>query len=97
MLDDFLQDQAALYATGNMPSEAREQFEVLLEFHTELRALVTDLTRGSGGGEPFHAARSRCAAVLWTEVAGPCCDRWPQAADLLRLGGFEPGGSGGVG
>ena len=44
MLDDFLQDQAALYASGHMPAEAREQFEILLEFQTELRALVTGLT-----------------------------------------------------
>ena len=47
MLDDFLQEQAALYASGHMPAEAREQFEVLLEFHTELRALVTSLTEVS--------------------------------------------------
>ena len=30
MLDDFLQEQAALYASGHMPAEAREQFEALL-------------------------------------------------------------------
>jgi len=43
MLDDFLKDQAALYVCGAMPAAEREQFELVLEFHDELRALVTEL------------------------------------------------------
>ena len=43
MLDEFLQDQAALYATGGMTAAQREEFELVLEFHQELRALVTGL------------------------------------------------------
>jgi PAS domain S-box-containing protein len=43
MLKDFLQDQAALYASGGMTSQEREPFELLLEFHGELREFVSGL------------------------------------------------------
>jgi len=43
MLTDFLQDRAALYASGEMSAEEREQFELLLEFHGELRAFASGL------------------------------------------------------
>ena len=44
MLSEFLQDQAALYASGAMTAEERGQFELVLEFHDELRELVAGLT-----------------------------------------------------
>ena len=40
---DFLQDQAALYVSGSMTAPEREQFELVLEFHHEVRALVAEL------------------------------------------------------
>lgn len=40
MLSEFLQDRAALYATGAMTAPDREDFELILEFHHELRSLV---------------------------------------------------------
>ena len=43
MLTDFLQDQAARHASGGMTAQEREPFELVLEFHDELRALVTGL------------------------------------------------------
>lgn len=43
MLNDFLQDQAALYASGGMNAQEREPFELLLEFHGELREFVAGL------------------------------------------------------
>ena len=43
MLSDFLQDQAALYVSGSMTAPEREQFELILEFHHEVRALVAEL------------------------------------------------------
>lgn len=43
MLTDFLQDQAASYASGGMNAQEREPFELVLEFHGELRALVAGL------------------------------------------------------
>jgi PAS domain S-box-containing protein len=44
MLNEYLQDQAALYAAGTMSALEREQFELVLEFHHELRELVSGLT-----------------------------------------------------
>jgi PAS domain S-box-containing protein len=43
MLDEELEEQAALYASGAMSAEDRERFELVLEFHTELKALVRQL------------------------------------------------------
>ena len=43
MLSEFLQDQAALYASGAMTAEERPQFEIVLEFHDELREVVAGL------------------------------------------------------
>ena len=43
MLKDFLQDQGALYASGGMTAQEREPFELLLEFHGELREFVAGL------------------------------------------------------
>ncbi len=43
MLTDFLQDQAALYASGGMTAQQREPFELVLEFHDELREFVAGL------------------------------------------------------
>jgi PAS domain S-box-containing protein len=43
MIEDFLQDRAALYVAGLMSQPEREEFELILEFHGELRELVCEL------------------------------------------------------
>lgn len=43
MLNEFLQNQAALYAAGAMTAQEREPFEIVLEFHQELREHVAGL------------------------------------------------------
>ena len=43
MLNDFLQNQAAIYASGAMTAREREPFELVLEFHDELREFVAGL------------------------------------------------------
>ena len=47
MLDEFLQNQAALYAAGTMTTQEREQFELVLEFHHELRKFAAGLAEVS--------------------------------------------------
>jgi len=47
MINEFLQDQAGLYAAGAMTTDEREQFELVLEFHDELRELVAGLVEAS--------------------------------------------------
>ncbi len=43
MIHDFLQERAALYVSGAMPSEERGEFELVLEFHHELRTHVGEM------------------------------------------------------
>lgn len=43
MIADFLQERAALYVAGAMTPAERENFELVLEFHAELRAQVAGL------------------------------------------------------
>jgi PAS domain S-box-containing protein len=43
MLSELLQDRAALYVSGAMLAPERESFELVLEFHKELRAHVAGL------------------------------------------------------
>lgn len=44
MLSEALQDRAALYCSGAMTSCEREQFELILEFHDEVRESVAGLS-----------------------------------------------------
>jgi PAS domain S-box-containing protein len=44
MLSNFLQDRAVAYVSGALAAPERGEFEVMLEFHEELRAFVTDLS-----------------------------------------------------
>jgi PAS domain S-box-containing protein len=43
MIDEFLQEQAALYVSGTMSEREREQFELVLEFNDELREFTVGL------------------------------------------------------
>ena len=47
MLSELLQDRSALYVSGAMTAPERENFELLLEFHAEVRAYVADLERAT--------------------------------------------------
>jgi anti-sigma-K factor RskA len=43
MIDESLQEEAALYASGALSAREREQFESTLEFHRGLPELVAEL------------------------------------------------------
>ena len=43
MPDETLHDRAAFYATGHMTPEERAQFELVIEFHHDLREFTTGL------------------------------------------------------
>ena len=43
LMPDLLQHKAVEYVSGGMTAQERDSFEVLLEFHDALRALVADL------------------------------------------------------
>lgn len=44
MITELLEERAALYASGVMMPGERENFELILEFHDELRGFVSGLT-----------------------------------------------------
>ncbi|MBL9129821.1 MAG: PAS domain-containing protein [Verrucomicrobiaceae bacterium] len=69
MLTEFLQDQAALYISGEMTPAERAEFDVLIDFHDELRGFVSDL------------AEVECALV----VDRPQPDSNPSAAMKSRV------------
>ena len=74
MLNDFLQDQAALYAAGAMTAREREPFELVLEFHHELRefaaglvevgAAVTLATQPSASVSPALGLKARVSGLI---------------------------------
>ena len=67
MIAAFLQDRAALYASGALSAGEREEFELVLAFHPELRELTQELTEASLAvaraisvpSEPSESVRSR--------------------------------------
>ena len=74
MIDEPLQEQAALYAAGALSAAERQHFELILRFHKELRALVTELeevtaaatlaTLPADSPRPSPALRARLLARL---------------------------------
>ena len=69
MLNELLQEQAALYVSGVMTAEQREQFELIVEFNDELREFagglaevgtaITLVTLRRGDEAPSPAAKTR--------------------------------------
>lgn len=43
MIDELLQDRAALYVSGALTTQERADFELILEFHEEVRRFVQEL------------------------------------------------------
>jgi PAS domain S-box-containing protein len=74
MIDESLQEQAALYASGALSAREREQFELILRFHPELRSLVAEFeevtaaatvaTLCVGGPRPCPTLKARLLGML---------------------------------
>jgi PAS domain S-box-containing protein len=74
MLTEFLQERAALYISGAMEKEQREEFELMLEFHEELRGFVAELREvgaaiavaaaGSSAPTPDAALKARICGLI---------------------------------
>ena len=65
MIAEFLQDLSALYVSGAMTEPEREGFELLLEFHDEVRQFVYDL-------QEVAAAISSARWMAPPMPSGPC-------------------------
>jgi PAS domain S-box-containing protein len=72
MIDEQLQEDAALYASGAMTTAEREQFELILRFHQELREFVGQLqetaaavaSSQAGGADPSRDLKDRVLARI---------------------------------
>lgn len=69
MIDEQLQEDAALYASGAMSQREREAFELLLHFNNELETLAQGLQE----------------TVVTTLLAGPVASATPSAAMKARV------------
>ena len=71
MLSELLQDRAALYVSGAMPAPQRENFELVLDFHDELRAHVAGLQETATAVVLTHVSASAAPpADLKTRLLG---------------------------
>lgn len=77
MINDLLQERAALYVAGTMSAEERELFALVLEFHHELRVhvgvyadLATEIELAAAGPfrneQPAAAVKARVLAAIAT-------------------------------
>jgi PAS domain S-box-containing protein len=79
MLSNFLQDRAVAYASGALGAPEREEFELMLEFHEELRGFVMDLSEVGAtltlAGMGMGADREAPSAGLKDRVLGAIANR----------------------
>ena len=78
MIDESLQEQAALYASGALSAREREQFELILHFHPELHSLVAEFeevtaaatvaTVRADGPQPCPSLKARLLGMLHEHV-----------------------------
>lgn len=74
MLTELLQERAAIFVSGAMSAQEREQFELVLEFHEELRGFVAGLAEvatavtlaspGPIGAGPSSGLKERIAGLV---------------------------------
>jgi PAS domain S-box-containing protein len=76
MINELLQDQAAMFVSGAMTAGEREQFELILEFHGELREFVAEL--------------NEVGATLAMAHRNPACDP-PSPGLKSRISGLIAG------
>jgi PAS domain S-box-containing protein len=94
MLADNLQDRATLYASGEMTAPDREAFEVLMEYHGELRALVAGLQEivSLAMAAPAAAVAPSVPAGLKSRILGhlppPLPPPEPEALVVANAGGL---------
>jgi PAS domain S-box-containing protein len=93
MIDETLQEQAALYAAGAMSARERAQFDLIVESYDDLRTLVARLeevsalaTISAGRLQPNPALRTRILAQLndRAQLAPPS----PEGFVITCAGGF---------
>ena len=97
MIDEHLQEEAALYASGAMAPREREGFELLLHFNSGA-ANPRERAAGNGGDDAARRAGGEPRPLAWPEGANPGGNRGraqqTQHEAIVMAG---PGRAGGVG
>lgn len=77
MIDETLQDRAAHYSSGGMTAEERQHFELILEFHHELRDFVGTLSEVAAAitVSALRPDGARPSAGLKSRIVGMLADR----------------------
>lgn len=75
MLSDFLQEQAALYASGAMTEAERAEHEVILQFHQELSQHVSELAEIAVALMPQAPDLKTPPPQLKTKISGLITER----------------------
>ncbi len=77
MIDELLQDRAALYSSGVMTAQQRAEFELVLEFHDELRALTAALSEAAAAVTLATGPRreTRPSPEMKARILGALVDR----------------------
>lgn len=70
MLSEILQDRAALYVSGEMTAPDREAFDVILEYHEELREHVAGLREATATAALTRVAPASAPAGLRHRLLG---------------------------
>jgi PAS domain S-box-containing protein len=87
MINAFLQERAVLYVSGAMLPQEREQFELVLEFHYELRECVGELAE-VGAAITLRPGDFRPSPGLKARILGLLRDRAQQVtSDGLIMSG----------
>jgi PAS domain S-box-containing protein len=85
VITEKLEEQAALYAAGALTAEQRNQFELVLEFHSELRARVREFEEVAAAAQlATTPVEQRPSAALKQRILGMLDDR----AQQRREAGF---------
>jgi len=82
MISELLQDRAALYVSGAMTGGERGDFELILEFHDEVRQLVNELQEVGNAILLAHVPANGPApsSVLKSKILGAIAERPAQNA-----------------
>lgn len=89
MLDDFLQERAALYVSGALTPDEREQVEWRMEYHEELRALVADLSEAALALTLTSPRGAMPPPALGARILSAIGDRRQMGAESFVLTGLD--------
>ena len=93
MLSDFLQDQATLYVSGLMNPEERANFDVVIDYHDELRDCISSMAEAGASlvtatlRRPVHLPPASLKSRVTAQIAARSMEFSPEGRVLCDAGG----------